>query len=93
MADFLISTEQLRHAATHLRRTADLVEPRSAELTVSPAALGSDDVYDALNPITIQQTARARKLAAELTSLCTVLMGGAFTVELQDQSLADRIGD
>ena len=91
MADFLIDTDELRLAAEQLRWTATIADPRSGQLTVGQAALGSNDVYDALNSGTVQQAARAASLARGLRALATVLANGADAVEQHDEDLADRL--
>ena len=91
MADFTIDTAAVRRAAEKLQRTARLVEPEGAALAVSADAVASDAVFSALNPATIAQGARARKLAEQLESLAQSLSDGADAVEQQDQSLADRL--
>ena len=91
MADFQISTEELYEAAAQLRLAIDAVRPHLGEMAIDLAALGSDEVYTALNTANIQQTARARKLAEDLGSLVTAIEKGADSIEQQDESLADRL--
>jgi hypothetical protein len=90
MADFLISTEELRRAAENLRRASDLVEPQSGHLVVSSAVLGSDDVHQVMHAASLKLTAKARRLANDLDGLSMALTSGADAVEQQDEQLAER---
>ena len=91
MADLQIDTESLEHAAQQLRAAVNLVEPRSARMAIEPAALGSDNVYAALDAATIQQRARANALVADLTLVNTSLTNAASAFEEQDQGFADQL--
>lgn len=92
MADFSISSEELRQAAEQLRRATALTEPGSAETAAGLAALGSDEAHAALSATSRQQAARARKLTERLTSLSDVLVDSAGNVQNQDEQLADGLG-
>jgi len=93
MADFLISTEELRQAAENLRRAAAIVEPESGQLIVTSGVLGSDDVHQVVHAGSVKLKARARKLANELDALAGVLTAGAEAIEQHDHQLAESLGE
>jgi hypothetical protein len=93
MADFSISTEELRAAARELDRAASFAAPHHRQLAVDLSALGSDEVFGALSATTAQQEARARKLAERFTSLADALETASSAIVEQDEALADRFAD
>jgi hypothetical protein len=91
VADFSMSSEELREAAEQLRLAAELADPRAGDIAVGLAALAADDVHSALSTVTQQQAARARKLTERLSSISQVLVDAADALQLQDDELAEEL--